>query len=112
MAWRAWSDALTVHATVVSRPELDRAVVDAGMKSMSMSDGLPLPLVDGATVAELYAEHGVLRLDGPARALGIGDHVAFVPGYSDTTTVLHAGFIGVRGGVVDALIPRPVRWPD
>lgn len=103
--------ALTVHATVVSRPAPDRAIVDAGMKAMSMSDGVPLPLVDGAAVIELYAEHGVLRLDGSARALAIGDRVEFVPGYSDSTTVLHGGFIGNRGDVVEAVIPRPVRWP-
>ena len=103
--------ALTVHATVVSRPAADRAIVDAGMKAMSIADGAPRPLVDGASVVELFAEHGRLRLEGPARALQVGDRVAFVPGYSDSTTVLHAAFVATRDGLVEAIVPRPARWP-
>lgn len=103
--------ALTVHATVMSRPAPDRAIVDAGMKSMSISDGAPLATIEGATVTTLYAEHGQLEVRGPARSLSVGDRLSFIPGYSDSTTMLHGGFVGVRNGVVDAILPRPVRWP-
>lgn len=103
--------ALTVHGTVVSRPTAERAIVDAGFKSMSMSDGMPRPLVDGATVSELFAEHGCLRLDGPARSLAVGDRIPFVPGYSDSTTMLHGAFVAARRGVVESIIPRSPRWP-
>jgi D-serine deaminase-like pyridoxal phosphate-dependent protein len=103
--------ALTIHGTVTSRPSPDYAIVDAGMKSMSMSDGAPLPQVEGATVTALYAEHGKLAVTGPARDLQVGDRVRFIPGYSDSTTMLHGGFVGVRNGVVDAILLRPTRWP-
>lgn len=103
--------ALSIHATVTSRPTADRAIVDAGMKAMSISDGAPIPRVEGATVVELFAEHGRLRLEGPARDLRVGNRIAFTPGYSDSTTMLHGGFVAVRDGVVESILPRPIRWP-
>lgn len=103
--------ALTVVATVTSRPTEDRAIVDAGMKAMSWADGAPIPDLDGAAVVELFAEHGKLRLEGEARRVRVGDRIAFIPGYSDSTTMLHGGFVAVREGIVEAILPRPVRWP-
>ena len=67
---------LTVLATVVSRPALDRAVLDAGRKTVTAEPVLPLVQDhSGATVASLSAEHGVLQLSGDARDLQIGDKV-------------------------------------
>lgn len=90
--------ALTVLATVVSRPTPDRAIVDAGRKTMNME--LTLPQVLGRndiTVTSLSAEHGILRLESTATQLRIGDRLEFIPGYGDLTTVLHDRFYGFRG---------------
>jgi D-serine deaminase-like pyridoxal phosphate-dependent protein len=104
--------ALVVIATITSRPTRERAITDAGAKAMSNDQGLPASRVGGVTVVGLHAEHGILRLEDDAQSLRVGDRIAFVPGYSDSTTVLHGGFIAVRGGTVVDILVRPVRWPD
>ena len=98
--------ALTVVATVVSRPRPDRAIIDAGRKTMHGDHHPPWALGrDDMRVVRLSAEHGELELDPSARDLAIGDRLEFVPGYADLTTVLHDDFLCVRGGkVVDV-------WP-
>jgi D-serine deaminase-like pyridoxal phosphate-dependent protein len=103
--------ALTVHSTVTSRPRAGTAIVDAGVKAMSIADGSPIAITYGVTVRALFAEHGVLELDPAAETIRVGDRVAFIPGYSDSTTVLHAAFVGIRGGRVEQVLPRPQRWP-
>ena len=57
----------------------------------------------------LSAEHGVwLRgADGPPVA--IGEQLEIVPDYHDTTTFRHDAFIGLRDGVVEAVIPLLAR---
>ena len=104
--------ALFVAATVVSRPAPDRVIVDAGFKAMSIHDGAPAPVEPAAgTVTALFAEHGVLQVATPSLAPKIGDRVHFIPGYSDSTTVLHSVIIGTRDGRVEAVFRRPPRTP-
>ena len=102
--------ALTVRSSVVSRPAPDRAVTDSGWKTMSISHGVPM-VVDrpGVTVASLSAEHGVLAVAPEAADLAIGDPVTFIPGYHDSTVVLHDRFIGVRDGLVVEVFPIVAR---
>lgn len=98
--------ALTVLATVVSRPTPDRAIIDAGRKTMNME--LSLPKVVGRAdivVQNLSAEHGLLQLDPSAADLRIGDRLEFVPGYGDLTTVLHDCFYGFRGDRLEVIWP-------
>jgi len=94
--------ALSVQTTVISRPCPERAVIDAGRKTLSPD--LHLPAVDGRddlAVQWLSAEHGVLRIvrpPGPA----IGDVVRLIPGYGDWTTMLHDHyFVGQNGRLVE-----------
>ena len=103
--------ALTVRAMVVSRPAPDRAITDAGWKTMSNQHHVPqVKDVPGASVRSLSAEHGTLDLtpegDGSLR---IGDVVEFIPGYHDSTVFLHDRIFGVRGGVVTEVIPIAAR---
>jgi D-serine deaminase-like pyridoxal phosphate-dependent protein len=89
--------ALTILTTVVSRPAPERAVIDAGRKTMNME--LHLPLVvgrDGIRVDRLSAEHGIVHLDPAAQSLRIGDRLEFIPGYGDLTTLLHNHFYVFR----------------
>ena len=107
---------LALMSTVVSRPMLDRAVLDCGRKSLSAdhhppvivghSDGPPLP---DAEIAMHSAEHLTLTLGPRSRELHIGDKVLIRPGYSDLTALLHGRFYGVRDGRMVEEIPIVAR---
>jgi D-serine deaminase-like pyridoxal phosphate-dependent protein len=94
--------ALTVLATVVSRPARDRAILDIGQKSVSSHRTPPL-LRDYPTAAitGLSAEHAVVSTPS-ANELRIGEKVHVIPGYSDFTFVLHDRVLGFRKGEVEA----------
>jgi len=89
--------ALTVLATVISRPSVDIAVIDAGMKAMTHESGLPTPLLEGVTITGLSEEHGVLSLVGPATCLKVGDKIEILPSHGCTTINLHDSFHVVEG---------------
>lgn len=89
--------ALTVLATVVSRPTLTRGVVDVGRKAIAADPQMPtLRDFPESTVVQLSAEHGKLELAGDARDLRIGSRTHLRVGYSDFTTMLHERFLGLR----------------
>ncbi|MDX1947189.1 MAG: DSD1 family PLP-dependent enzyme [Pirellulaceae bacterium] len=91
--------ALTLLTTVVSRPAPDRAIIDAGRKTMNIELTPPLVLGrDDIQVQSLSAEHGTLKLAPSAQSLKIGDRLELIPGYGDLTTVLHNHFHACRGG--------------
>ena len=77
--------ALTVHATVVSRPARDRAVLDAGSKALGAeaafegSFGLVLEAPRSAVV-RLDEEHAYVEL-APGDELELGDVVRVVPNH-------------------------------
>ncbi len=96
--------ALTVLATVTSRPTPARIVLDAGKKTMSGDAAMPEPIGLPATKAvKLSAEHSTIELESPSVTPGIGDRIEFVAGYSDTTVHLHEEIIGIRKGRVEAI---------
>ena len=95
-AMRAEDVALFARATVISRPAEDRAVVDAGSKTLStdgpweLGRGFGYLASDPSTrVASLWEEHGVLRLAENARGLRLGDRVSIVPNHVCTAVNLH-----------------------
>ena len=102
--------ALNVRTTVVSRPAPDRAIIDAGWKTMSNTQHVP-QVIDrpGVILASLSAEHGTLHLGPDAAVLAIGDQVEFIPGYHDSTVFLHDVMYGTRSGVVTEVIPIAAR---
>jgi D-serine deaminase-like pyridoxal phosphate-dependent protein len=79
--------ALTVLATVVSRPTATRAVIDAGSKSLS-SDLLGLTgygCIQGhehIAVASLSEEHGVIELPEPSDWPRVGDRIRIIPNHA------------------------------
>jgi D-serine deaminase-like pyridoxal phosphate-dependent protein len=98
--------AQTVLATVVSRPAPERAVIDAGRKTINQEIHMPrVCSPDGVEVVRLSAEHGELRLAPEAQSLKIGDRVELIPGYGDLTTVLHDEHYGFRGGRLEVVWP-------
>lgn len=102
--------ALTVLATVVSRPMLDRAVLDSGRKTLNPD--VHLPLVVGhpdATIKRMSAEHCELTLGPNSQNLKIGDKVELVVGYGDFTTVFHDHFYAFRKNQLETILPIPGR---
>jgi D-serine deaminase-like pyridoxal phosphate-dependent protein len=95
--------ALTVLATVVSRPAPDRAVLDVGQKSVSQYRTPPvLPNYPDCRILNLSAEHTTVELATGTR-LKIGDKVNLIPGYSDFTFVLHDRVLAHRHGRVESV---------
>ncbi len=108
--------ALTLLTTLVSRPALDRGIIDAGRKALFPDVHPPVVLgtVEGrelpdAEVAQLSAEHGRLTLGPKSRDVRIGDRLEIIPGYSDHTTVLHDWFFVVQQGMVVDVWPIAAR---
>ncbi len=98
--------ALTVLATVTSRPTPTRIICDAGKKTMSSDAAVPEPIgVPHVTRVGLSAEHAKLELSEPDTSIRVGDKVEFVVGYSDTTVHLHDEVYGIRDGRVEVVWP-------
>jgi D-serine deaminase-like pyridoxal phosphate-dependent protein len=101
--------ALTILATVTSRPAADRAIIDAGRKTMNQE--LHVPEISGRDdlrITSLSAEHGILEVTtGPGPR--VGDRIKLIPGYGDFTTVLHDRFYGLREGRLEAIWPLEAR---
>jgi D-serine deaminase-like pyridoxal phosphate-dependent protein len=98
--------AMTVLATVVSVPAPDRAVVDAGSKTLS-SDPLR-PRVAGfgfvlgrrSRIARLSEEHGVIEVVA-GEAFRVGERVRILPNHACVVANLHDHLLAVRKGVVE-----------
>lgn len=111
-------DGLPVHgfrqslfllATVMSRPEAGRVVVDAGLKAHSVDSGMPLVAdLPGAVYTRVSDEHGVIEL-GEGTAARLGEKVRLVPGHCDPTVNLHDWLVCVRDGRVVDLWPVSAR---
>lgn len=90
--------ALFVLATVMSIPDAERAVVDAGHKALSNDSGFPdIPSLPGAKYHRPSDEHGVLDLTACERRPQLGDKVLLIPGHCDPTVNLHDWYICIRG---------------
>lgn len=106
-----------VLATVVSRPGPDRAVLDAGSKSLASearargvcrTSGYGLLPDHGLTIARLSEEHGVVEGDGAER-LRIGEKVRVLPNHICPVVNLFDEMVCVRGGVVEMVLPVAAR---
>lgn len=103
--FKDFSPALSVLATVISRPVKGRAVTDAGIKAISVDRGLPKVIgIEGAKVAGLSEEHGRLEVSGPAEKLKVGDKVSLLPMHGDTTINLYSHYACVRKGRLEAMV--------
>ncbi len=98
--------ALTVLATVTSRPKPFRIITDTGKKTMSSDGAVPLPIgIDNVKSVALSAEHATITLEQPSAWPKVGDKIEFVVGYSDTTVMLHDEIYGIRDGKVEVVWP-------
>jgi len=97
--------ALSILTTVSSVPSEDRAILDAGLKSITTDQGLPrVKGLEGIEIPKLSAEHAHLKLDGRMK-LKLGEKVEVYPSDTDTTIDLHNEFYGVRDGEIEVVWP-------
>jgi len=106
--------ALTVIATVVSRPTQTRAIIDAGSKALT-SDTLGLSgygHVVGypdAVITSLSEEHGTIDLSASAEKPGIGEKLRIVPNHCCVVSNLFDRVTLVRGDEVVETVPVAAR---
>jgi D-serine deaminase-like pyridoxal phosphate-dependent protein len=100
--------ALSILATVVSRPAPDVAIIDAGSKTFCgdiipetaglVGYGVTTDGVNGVVV-RMNEEHGIVRL-APDFAPEVGDKIAFFPNHVCTAVNLSDELVALRAGVV------------
>ena len=111
----SWDDcALTVLATVVSRPTPTRAILDTGSKSLSSDISPSLTgygLVEGTdlTLKYLNEEHGVIEMPEPFDSLRIGQRVRIVPNHVCVVSNLFDRVHLVSGSEVVEVLPVAAR---
>jgi len=106
--------ALSILATVVSVPAPDRAVVDAGSKTLS-SDPLR-PRAGGygrilgrvSRIERLSEEHGVVAVAG-GESFRVGERVRILPNHACVVANLHDRLVGTSGDRVEAVLPVAAR---
>jgi D-serine deaminase-like pyridoxal phosphate-dependent protein len=103
---RAEDCALTVLATVTSRPARTRAVIDAGSKVFAldkgghgkeMMRGFGLVLGKNVMLENLSEEHGIMIL-GPDEDLDVGDRIRVIPNHACAAVNLFDRAYGIRQG--------------
>lgn len=93
---------LFILTTVVSVSDTI-AVVDAGVKSCGVDQGMPVPV--GFSVSEIVASEEHLQLHNPSKKLHIGDKVLLTPAHCCSTVNLHDRIYLVEDDtVVDRLL--------
>lgn len=106
--------ALTVLATVVSRPTETRAILDTGSKALTsdllgMPDyGLVLEYPDAKLVG-LSEEHGTLDLTGIARKPEVGERVRILPNHCCPVTNLFDEVVLVHASGETEIVPVDAR---
>ncbi len=101
---------LFVWATVMSRPNEQRAIVDAGLKALAFDSGPPLVWDEPAALYERASdEHGRIAITAATNRLRIGDKVRLLPGHCDPTVNLYDWYVCIRGNRVEALWPITAR---
>ncbi|MCY4526425.1 MAG: alanine racemase [Anaerolineaceae bacterium] len=112
--WATLDDcAMSVLATVVSRPTADRAILDSGSKTLAadrVNDGHGhIREYPDARVYKLNEEHGFVDLSACERKPRIGEQVRIVPVHTCVVSNLHFQLHGVRDGVVEQEWPVAAR---
>lgn len=98
--------ALSVIATVVSRPSANRLILDAGSKALAAERLTPRTTGfgfvvghDELVVERLYEEHAIVTSRAPIK-IPIGSRLRIVPNHSCATANLHERMLVVEGAEV------------
>src|SRR3954471_16985584 len=106
--------AMTILATVVSRPTDGRAILDAGSKTFSSDtvglDGFGLITeYPQAVLAKFSEEHGHVDCSASNARPRIGERVTIIPNHACAVSNLHDVVYGVRGGRVERVFKVEAR---
>jgi D-serine deaminase-like pyridoxal phosphate-dependent protein len=113
--------ALSVLATVISRPAVDRAVLDAGSKSLFAEPARQafaytdyqgfgyIRQAPAARIASLSEEHGVVELPEGTPFPKVGDKVEVIPNHVCPAVNLHEEFYVIDGEDVAEVWPIAAR---
>ena len=105
-----FENALFILATVMSYPVPKRAVVDAGLKALSVDSGMPRVMEhDAVSYVAASDEHGRLEIMSDDRPFKLGDKIRLVPGHCDPTVNLHDWFVCIRNSRVESFWPVNAR---
>ena len=107
-----FENALTCLSTIISRPTAERAVCDAGVKTLTRDGGTP-EVINRPGVYYLRGsdEHGSLQVkpDETEADLLVGDVISILPSHVCTTINQHDVMVGVRNGIVETVWPVEAR---
>jgi len=101
---------LTLLASVISRPQPEKIIIDAGLKAISADSGLPM--IKSRPELEciaLNAEHGHVKILKPNVNLRREDKLELVPTHVDTTVCLHDSYILTREEEILGTLPIACR---
>ena len=105
--------ALTVLATVVSRPTGTRLIVDAGSKALSSdlvgNHGYGLIMGTNIVLAHLNEEHGITEMSAASDTPRIGERVRIIPNHACVVSNLYDVVHLVRGEAVIETLPVAAR---
>src|SRR5580704_13489607 len=85
---KAFEPSLFVWVTVMSRSAEDRAIVDAGLKSLAFDSGPP-PASNAPPTSTASRDFGRHQ---PA---GLGDKIRLIPGHCDPTVNLYDWYVAI-----------------
>lgn len=101
-----FKNSLFLLTTVVSVRE-GLVVVDAGVKTCGIDQGMPVPLV--GTVKSIVASEEHFQLHGYSERVKVGDKILLVPAHCCSTVNLHDKIYVVDGDTVYGRIPVTAR---
>jgi len=104
-----FEQAITVLTMVISKPDKERAVVDAGKRSLSSDEGMPVCKQSGIIVSKLNDEHGYLWLENPDHDLSVGNKIEIVPSHGCTTIPLYNRYVVIRNDYVESVLEISAR---
>ncbi len=106
----AFEHSLYILSTVMSVPTASRAVIDAGLKALSVDSGLPLVhAARGLRYEKASDEHGVLAVEPGTEQPALGERIWLIPGHCDPTVNLYDWIVGMRGERVECVWPVAAR---
>jgi D-serine deaminase-like pyridoxal phosphate-dependent protein len=109
-AFGTFGQSLFVLTTVMSTPRAGVAVVDAGLKALSVDSGLPLVWQrESLRYVSASDEHGKIEVPAETAAPKLGEKLRLVPGHCDPTVDRYDWYVGVRRGRVECVWPVAAR---
>jgi len=95
--------ALSILATVISRPDDKTVIIDGGVKTFGFDRGKPPECVNaGLEFVSFSEEHGKFVINNHQEKIQVGDVLEFLPYHACPLMNLHDTAFGIRGNKVEA----------